>query len=209
MKRLLIVVVLVAACLLLFAAPASAWYAYPQTPGAYITSFLDENSNQWTYLSDPEDPFSFVVRDDPIPQGYDVVVTREWFDTRLGATLIPAEYFSTMAIYKDGSTAPIFAITKAVAGLRYFSPAYRFGDPLDGRVWARDWWVHLGQLPPGEYTGWVTQFAPRAVPLWIPVWDAAPEDLVVKPLCHPDMLPPSELNWTQEISFTVAEPDAE
>ena len=53
--------------------------------------------------------------------------------------LIPAEYFTTMAI--SGSHGCWrFAITKAACGLRYWSPAYEFGDdqrafpPGRGRV---------------------------------------------------------------------------
>jgi hypothetical protein len=202
MKRLLLVVVLVAACLLLFAAPASAWYAQPQTSTAYITSFV--GPGQWVEWTNLNDPFGFEVRDYPIPHGCDVVVTREWTDTRLGATLIPAEYFSTMAIHgyrPDGSPCFSFPITKAACGLRYWSPAYRFGDPFASWVWWRDWWVHLGPLDTGTYSGTVTQFAPHAFPTWLD------DKMNVLPLFKPKMVRPSDpyVNWTQGISFTVGD----
>ncbi|MCX6363525.1 MAG: hypothetical protein NTW58_05040 [Actinobacteria bacterium] len=200
MKKLPLVVVLVAACLLLFAAPASAWYVQPQTSTAYITSFV--GPGQWVEWTDLNDPFGWEVRDCPIPHGYDVVVTREWSDTRPGATLIPAEYFTTMAIHGQRSDGSYFSftITKAACGLRYWSPAYRFGDPFESWVWWRDWWVHLGPLGKGTYSGTVTQFAPHAFPTWMDQ-----DTGEIQPLFQPIMLQPADCNWVQDISFTVGD----
>ena len=205
MKRVLLIVVLVAACLGLFVAPASAFYA-PQKHTAYITSFVgavDPDTGQWVdwvKWNGPSDPYGLTEMSGPIPYGWNVVVTREWFDSKLGATLIPTEYFNTMAV-SSSTGCWRFAITKAACGLRYWSPAYEFGDDFPAGTWARDWWVPLGKLRPGDYSGWVTQFAPRAIPSWLD-W----ENWVILPLLHPIMNQPADLNWTQDISFTVAPP---
>jgi len=199
MKRFLLVLVCVAAVLCVAAAPASAYYA-PREHTAYITSFLEPGVVDWVEFADLQSsPFALTEQTGPIPHGYNVVVTREWFDTRLGATLIPAEYFTTMAISRS-SGHPNFAITRAACGVRYWSPAYKTGDPdLPAGTWARDWWVPLGKLPPGTYSGTVTQFAPRAFPSW---FDG--ENWTLLPLRSPIMQQPADWNWTQDISFTVA-----
>jgi hypothetical protein len=198
MKRFLLVLFCVAALLCVVAAPASAYYA-PRQHTAYITSFVEPDVVDWAEWNGPGDPFGLTEHVGPIPHGYSVVVTREWFDSRLGATLIPAEYFTTMAISRS-TGCPRFAITKAACGLRYWSPAYKTGDPgLPAGTWARDWWVPLGKLPPGDYSGTVTQSAPHAFPSWFDL-----ENWVLLPLRSPIMQQPADLNWTQEISFTVA-----
>jgi hypothetical protein len=204
MKRFLLVLACAAALLGLLAAPASAWYA-PQQHTAYITSYVpytdDGVTYSWAEWAGPSDPYGIIDRSGPIPHGYNVVVTREWFDSRLGATLIPAEYFTAMAVSRS-SGCWSFAITKAACGLRYWSPAYEFGDEAGGfpvGTWARDWWVPLGKLRPGTYSGWVTQFAPRAFPSWFD-W----ENWTLLPLSSPIMQQPADLGWTQDVSFTVA-----
>ena len=203
MKRFLLVLACAAALLGLLAAPASAWYA-PQRHTAYITSYVPYTdagvTYDWAEWAGPSDPYGIIDRSGPIPSGYKVVVTREWFDSRLGATLIPAEYFNTMAVSRS-SGCWSFAITEAACGVRYWSPAYEFGDDFPVGTWARDWWVPLGRLAPGHYSGWVTQFAPRAIPSWMD-WD----NWVIRPPRHPVWLQPvsDELNWTQDISFTVS-----
>jgi hypothetical protein len=203
MKRLLLVFVFAFALLGLLATPAFAFYA-SQEKTAYITSFVpyDENGVRvadWISWNGGNDVAYHVG---PIPHGWNVVVTREWFDARLGATLIPAEYFNTMAISgtSDGSPCFSFAITKAACGLRYWSPAYKLDPAGDPQLWARDWWVPLGKLPPGDYSGWVTQFAPHAFPTWMDQYAETAEYL---PLLHPIWLQPVDWNWTQDISFTM------
>jgi hypothetical protein len=201
MKRFLLVLVLTVALLGVLAVPASAYYA-PQQRTAYITSYVPYTdagvTYSWVEWAGPSDPYTIIDRSGPIPHGYKVVVTREWFDSRLGATLIPAEYFTTMSISRS-TGCPSFKITKAACGLRYWSPAYKTGDPgVPVGTWARDWWVPLGKLPPGDYSGTVTQFAPRAFPSWFD-WD----NWALLPLCSPIMQQPADLNWPQEVSFTV------
>jgi hypothetical protein len=199
MKRFLLVFVLAAALLCVAAVPASAYYA-PREHTAYITSFVEPGVVDWVEFADLQSsPFALTERTGPIPLGYNVVVTREWFDSRLGAALIPAEYFTTMKVSRS-TGCPSFAITRAACGLRFWSPAYKMGDPdFHAETWARDWWVPLGKLPPGTYGGTVTQFAPRAFPSWFD-W----ETRVLLPLRSPVMQQPADLNWTQDISFTVA-----
>jgi hypothetical protein len=202
MKRFVFVVVLVAACLLVFAAPASAYYA-PQEKTAYITSFVPYTdagtTYSWVEWAGPSSPFDFNGRSGPIPHGYNAVVTREWFDNRLGATLIPVEYFNTLSISRS-SGRPRLAITTAWRGLPYWSPTYLTGDPgFPDKTWARDWWVPLGKLPAGSYGGWVTQFAPRAFPSWFDF-----DNWALLPLRSPILNQPADVNWTQDISFTVA-----
>jgi hypothetical protein len=198
MKRLLLVLVLAVALTGLIAAPAWA-YVNPQPNTAYITSFVEPGVVDWVEWNGPGDPFGLTEQVGPIPHGYKVVVTREWFDSRLGATLIPAEYFTTMEVSRS-TGCPSFAVTRAACGLRFWSPAYKTGDPdFPTGMWARDWWVPLGKLPPGDYSGSVTQFAPRAFPTWID-W----ENGVLLPLRSPIVQQPADLNWTQDISFTVA-----
>ena len=202
MKRFLLVFVCVAALLGLLAAPASAYYA-PQEHTAYITSFVEPGVVDWVEWNGPGDPYGLAEKTGPIPYGYGVVVTREWFDTRLGATLIPLEEFHTMAI---SSSTGLWssAITKAACGLRYWSPAYKTGDPFfPPETWARDWWVPLGKLPPGDYSGWVKELAPHAFPSWFD-WD----NWVLLPPLRPIMVQPADVDWTQDISFTVAPPVA-
>jgi hypothetical protein len=198
MKRFLLAFVLAAALLGLFAVPASAYYA-PRQHTAYITSFVQPGVVDWAEWNGPDDPFALTEQVGPIPHGYDVVITREWFDSRLGATLIPAEYFTTMQLSRS-SDRPSFTISKAASGLRFWSPAYKTGDPdFPTGMWARDWWVPLGKLPPGDYSGTVTQFAPHTFPSWFD-WT----NWVLLPLRSPIMQQPADLNWTQDISFTVA-----
>jgi hypothetical protein len=201
MKRFLLTFVLAAALLGLFAVPASAYYA-PREHTAYITSFFEPGVVDWVEFADVQNsPFALTERTGPIPHGYNVVITREWFDSRLGATLIPAEYFTTMQLSRS-SGSPSFAISKAACGLRFWSPAYKTGDPdVPSGMWARDWWVPLGKLPAGTYSGTVTQFAPRAFPSWFDL-----ENWVIRPPSDPIWLQPvaDDLNWTQDISFTVA-----
>ena len=214
MKRMLLVLALAVALLGVLAAPAWA-YVNPQPNTAYITSFVEPG--QWCEWAGPLDPFNVIVHpideNDPlalIPHGWNVVVTREWFDTRLGATLIPLEYFNTLAISRS-TGGWRFAITKAACGVRYWSRAYRTGDPgLPSWVWARDWWVPLGKLPPGDYSGTVTQFAPHAIPSWVDWGDDTADPPIpphTLPLLHPIWLQPvsDDLNWTQRISFTVGD----
>jgi hypothetical protein len=193
MKKLLLVVVLVAACLAMFAAPASAFYA-PQQNTAYIPHWMQGAG--WLEWA-PDNPYGIIEHyGEPIPNGMNVVVTVEWFDSRLGATLIPAEWFHTMAISSSNGTR--FAITKAACGLRYWSPAYRWADPNDDPLlWARDWWVPLGKLHPGDYTGWIRGVVPRAFPTWIDQDTGA-----WRPLCSPYKFQPEDV--TENISFTVA-----
>ena len=127
-----------------------------------------------------------------------MVVAREWFDTRLGATLIPSEYFTTMAISRS-SGHPSFAITKAACGVRYWSPAYN-------RVTRTSPWAR-GHATGGcrsasatrNHSGTVTQSAPRAFPSWFD-W----ENWTLLPLRSPIMQQPADLDWTQDVSFTVA-----
>jgi hypothetical protein len=213
MKRLLLVLVLAVALTGLLAAPASAFLA-PRQHTAYITSYLDPG--QWAQWNGPKDPLGLTAHPtgphDPlarIPHSWNVVVTREWFDSRLGATLIPAEYFNTVRIARThGGWA--FAIKKAARGVRYWSRAYKFGYEAAGFVpagtWARDWWVPLGKLAPGHYSGWVTQFAPLAFVSWMDWGDETanpPIPASIRPLDQPIVNQPADLNWTQHISFTV------
>ena len=159
MKRLPLVVVLVVACLLLFAAPASADFPYaPQTNTAYIP--------HWSGGIDHGFWLSFVggeavENDGPINHDMNVVVTAEWFDTRLGATLVPAEWFHSLRV-----TGPKCFTISLARSPRYWSPAYQIDPVNDARQWARDWWVPLGKLPPGHYTISVREFVPHAFPTW-------------------------------------------
>ena len=104
MKRLLLVVVLVAACLLLFAAPASASFYNPQTDTAYIPHWsggIDDTGFGFSLdgTVDPSDPYAGLMDNyGPISHDTNVVVTAEWFDTRLGATLVPAKWFHSFKI---------------------------------------------------------------------------------------------------------------
>lgn len=223
MKRLLLVVVLVTACLLLFAAPASAIFYNSQQHTAYVTHWGGGDVwMEWVpTASDPnnivghwatyDDDGNVIAPPDPIPHDYNVVITAEWFDTRLGATLIPAEWFHTMAISKtDGPPCFRFAIKTAAGGLRYWSPAYQFDptgifDPNRTWEWARDWWVPLGKLPAGHYSGWVTNIVPRAFPTWEDQTTDAGDRL---PLCSPFIITPSYFYDNifpakEDISFTV------
>ncbi len=209
MKRFVLVVMLVAACLLLVAAPASAYLA-PRQHTAYITSYLEPG--QWAQWNGPSDPFDLTTHptgpDDPlarIPHGWNVVVTREWFDSRLGATIIPYEYFNTMRISRlHGHWS--FAIKKAARGIRYWSRAYKFNGEAAGfpaETWARDWWAPLGKLRPGHYRGWVTQTAPLTFLSWMD-WGTDVIPPSIRPLDNPIVQQPADLNWTQHVSFTGA-----
>ncbi len=198
MKRYLLVFVLAAACLGLFAAPASAFYA-PQQHTAYIPYWIQGEGGGWLEWAGTG-PYDIIdhtgVNNVPIPHDYKVVVTAEWFDTRLGATLIPAEWFHTMAISRSTGCWS-FAITRAACGLRYWSPAYKW-DPAapDDQTWARDWWVPLGKLRPGHYSGWVRESVPRAFPTWT---DPATGEFL--PLNSPYMVQADD--FTLPISFSV------
>jgi len=210
MKRFLLAFVFAAALLGLFAAPASAYLA-PQQHTAYITSYVPYTdagvTYRWAEWAGPSDPYNIIDRSGSIPHGYKVVVTREWFDSQLGATLIPHEYFNTMRIKRlHGGWS--FAIKKAARGLRYWSRAYKFGGEAAGwpaGTWARDWWVPLGKLPRGHYRGWVTQFAPLAFVSWMD-WGTDETPPSIRPLDQPIVNQPADLNWTQHVSFTVAPP---
>lgn len=209
MKKLLLVFVFAAALLGLLAAPAWAFYA-PQQKTAYITSYVPYTdagvTYSWAEWAGPSDPYNIIDRSGSIPHGYKVVVTREWFDSQLGATLIPYEYFNTMRISRSHGHWS-FAIAKAARGLRYWSPAYEFGGDFPVGTWARDWWVPLGKLSPGDYSGWVTQSAPLAFVSWLDWGDeeaVPPIPPSIRPLDQPIVQQPADLNWTQQVSFTVA-----
>jgi hypothetical protein len=215
MKKLLLVLVLAAACLLLFAAPASAMFYNPQLNTAYVTHW--GGGDHWLeWVPTQDDPWNLVGHEDGlIPHGMNVVITAEWFDTRLGATLIPAEWFHTMAISKskaDGRPSFSFTIKDPAGGLRYWSPAYPLDptgvfDPDRTWEWARDWWVPLGKLPAGHYSGWVRNIVPHA----FPTWEEQDDDYGYRlPLGSPLIVQPSYFydHWfpaQEDISFTVVQ----
>ena len=156
---------------------------------------LDTNGFWFSWDGTSTDAAYVIEHSGPIPYGMNVVVTAEWMDTRLGATLAPVDWLHTMTLSGPKS----FAIKNAACSLRYWSPAYRFVDPgFPPGAWARDWWVPLGVLPPGDYTVTVREFVPRAFPSWVD-WDAN----ALLPLFSPVMIPKEDVTGPT-ISFSVA-----
>ena len=63
--------------------------------------------------------------------------------------------------------------------VRYWSPPYEWDAAQMPGVWARDWWLPLGKLGKGTYTGWVRERVIAKFPTWLdengniqadPVW---------------------------------------
>ena len=149
----------------------------------------------WDDSIDPNDPFAGLIENvGPIPYGMNVAVTAEWFDTRLGATPVPFEWFRSLRV-----TGPKCLTVSLALSPRYWSPACQ-SDPVDDpRQWARDGWVPLGKLPAGAYTISVRQFMTHALST-----GQDPETGVYLPLCKPIMVRRGGVTEPL-ISFTVAE----
>jgi hypothetical protein len=201
MKRLLLLLALTIVVFALGASPAYAWLA-PQHDTAYISPY--SNPVGWVeWVGNSNNPFATVDHTDAIPHGWNVVVAVTWADLRLGATLVPCEVFHTLSIAHT-TGCPTYKLPTAASALRYWSRPYQWDSSADPKVWARDWWVPLGKMPAGDYTGLVREWAPRAFPTWIDPVTGADLDLA-----HPYILAPYDTNndpdnppWT--VSFTVA-----
>lgn len=185
MKRFILIIVLVTAALALSAAPALAWYA-PQPQTAYIDYWSVPHG--WLEWNGPGDPYGATIRRGAIPRGWDVVVATSWADSRRGAEMAPANMQHGLTVAKQGGG---WQLRVRLPGSSFWSPVYAWGPSLPG-AWARDWWVPLGKLAPGDYSGTVRDVAPRAFPTWLDE-----EGFVTEPIIMPAW------DETIPISFTV------
>jgi hypothetical protein len=162
MRRFLLLLAVVLLALAAFAPAAMAWYA-PAEHTAYIDFWFDPTS--W-YEWDADAPDGLIEHNEPIPADWPVVVATTWLDSRRGAAIAPLFILHTMTVQNtDGSWT--FAVPTANKGTRYWSPIYEWDPVTMPGFWGRDWWVPLGTLPPGRYTGAVHEWAPEDFPTWV------------------------------------------
>jgi hypothetical protein len=179
MKRLLLLLALVVVVLGLIAAPAYAFYA-PQHETAYIDAYFQPRG--WVELVGPD--YRLVVHvGAPIPRDWPVVVAISWLDARPGAEQIPAHEHDLFTFTRT-TGGPKYSVDTLAESRKYWSPIYLW-DPVNlPGIYARDWWVPLGTLPPGTYTGAYHTWADEPFPTWTdedlnlleapvlyPVWD--------------------------------------
>jgi len=162
MKRLAVLVLLTGVILAASATPAWAWYAPKQN-----TAYIDISTPKgWVEWAGPSDPLSVVAHKDAIPRGWPVVVSLTWLDGEIGARLAPAVLNETLSLKRSGGGWK-FAITDPAKSVKYWSPAYQWDTVKYPGVWAMDWWVPLGKLTAGTYTGWTKDRALGPVPSWL------------------------------------------
>jgi len=162
MKRLAVLVLLTGIVLAASAAPAWAWYA-PKQKTAYVTL---SKAKGWVEWAGPSNPLNMIQHKDAIPRGYRVVAGMTWLDSEVGAKIAPAVLRETLSFKKKGGGWS-FAITDPAKTVKYWSPAYQWDPATLPGVWALDWWVPLGKLKPGTYTGWMKDQALGPVPSWL------------------------------------------
>lgn len=173
MRRLVIILAITFALLAVGASPAFG-YAVPPEPGAYVFPF----SGDWTevtatgaeiehfWTQDPSDPENWLMPD-PIPAGMDIWMAFTWVAPGRGGVLtVPRTILTTFDIYVVLSEDPfelgdqVFGKTYA-QGRAYWSSLYLydgshgevlpFNPRIGARIYARDWWVPVPPLDPGNY----------------------------------------------------------
>jgi hypothetical protein len=160
MKRLVLLLALSLLILGAVAGPAVAWYdVKPHT--AYVTTYQAKGWDEWTGPG----PFDTTHHKGAIPHGYKVVLGMTWIDSELGAKLAPVEFLHTFALIKVGG-AWSRGVLDPGKTVRYWSPAYEWDAAAEPGLWAEDWWVPLGKLAKGTYTGWARERVLSSYPTW-------------------------------------------
>jgi hypothetical protein len=186
MKRLLLLLVLSLMILGVAAGPALAWYDIkPHT--AYVTTYQVKGWDEWTGPG----PFDTTFHKGAIPYGYKVVLGVTWMDSELGAKLAPVEFLHTFALRRVGDTWSRSALDPGRT-TKYWSPAYEWDSVGEPGVWGEDWWVPLGKLARGTYTGWARERVMGPYPTWL-----GDTGLVTTPIWQP------KFDTTWKHTFTV------
>jgi hypothetical protein len=186
-KRLLL---LLAACLVVIgviAGPAGAYYN-PKPNTAYVFVFDNRGWDEWVGPG----PTDTMHHTGAIPRGFRVALGTMWADGQFGARLAPAEFLHTYSLQRAQGGWARRALDPGRT-VRYWSPVYQPDASQMPGVWARDWWVPLGNLATGSYTGWVRERTVAAYPTWI--------DENGNVLSDPVWLPKYSMKWQQ--LFTV------
>jgi hypothetical protein len=176
MKRLPIVILLVLFALAVSCAPAGAWYA-PQPQTAYI-DVAGPSTGWWEWGGRDHPTTKIAHATDPIPHGWNVVLTKTWLDSQTGVKLVPLAIRDTLSFKQVGGKWKLAALDP-LKTVKYWSPPYQYDAAAYPNEWASDWWVPLGKLAKGTYAGWVRDMVPSAMPGWLddsgavlaePVW---------------------------------------
>jgi opacity protein-like surface antigen len=167
MKRLLLVCVLAVALLALLAAPALAWQP-PETmqPGnAYVGVMSEVFGNYWYDLDASGTPV-FHDGTEAIPSGDHVWLSFGWGSPIRGTI----QNFPSHGLYGlevSGPEGYSWSISQA-ASKQQWSVLYNGGpgpafNKASTTIWVRDWYVDLGVLGVGTYSGKTTETYTRPV----------------------------------------------
>lgn len=222
MRRLSIILAFCLLLLLVVGAPALG-QGFTETPGsAYVFPWTgdwrevtaDGNGidHLWTPV-DPKHPEGEWLPPDPIPATMDVWIAFTWVAPTKGLvqTIPAATVYKLDVNVVDWTVDPVFigdlvfSVPTYSAGKAFWSGIYRapvswgivpFNQRIGAKVYAIDWWVPVGKLPPGMYGMTIVQKNTRTI-----------TDLsLIDPALHrPYKLPKGEMEPGLG-GFVVAEP---